>query len=198
MDRLLEIDGNILLWIQDNLRNPVFDVVFTAITRLGEKGLIWIAFTLFLLLFKKYKWAGVASGISMTVTFVVVNVIVKNIVDRVRPYEVLEGLRCIVDPKSDFSFPSGHTAHAFAVGVVVLIMLPRKLGLPMFIFAFVMGFSRLYVGVHYPTDVLAGAAIGTIIALVSVGLTKVIKVRLTGSELGESEEKDVTVKIEEN
>lgn len=172
------MEGNVLLWIQNNLRNDFFDVIMKTITRLGDGGMIWIIFAVLLLLFKKYRYAGVASAISLILTFLTVNLCIKNLVARVRPYEVIEGLTRIVGEQSDYSFPSGHTAHAFAVSVVLLLMLPKKLGAPALILAFLMGFSRLYVGVHYPTDVLGGAVIGTVLAVISVFIAKKIKSKL--------------------
>ncbi len=175
------MEGDILLWIQNNMRNDFLDVIMKAITRLGNGGLIWIVFALLLLMFKKYRYAGVASAISLILTLITVNFGVKNIVARVRPYEVIEGLTRIVEKQSDFSFPSGHSAHAFAVAVVIFIMLPKKFGVPALVLAFLMAFSRLYVGVHYPTDVIAGIAIGTVIALVSVFIAKKIQEKLSAN-----------------
>ncbi len=168
MEALLEWDANALLWIQENLRNDVLTAVMKCITRLGDNGTIWIALAVLLMVLPKNRKAGVASAISLLLTLLVVNVGIKNIVARVRPYEAIEGLTRLVPPESSFSFPSGHAAHAFAVGVVVLIMLPKKAGIPLFSLSVLVSLSRMYVGVHYPTDVVCGAIIGTAMALISV------------------------------
>jgi len=194
------MDGNILLWIQDNLRNNVLDVIMKTITRLGDGGLIWIVIAIILLLFKKYRYAGLASAISLILTLLTVNICIKNVVARIRPYEVIEGLTRIVSEQSDYSFPSGHTAHSFAVGIVVFIMLPKCFGIPTLCLSVLMGLSRLYVGVHYPTDVLGGAIIGTIMALISVFIVGKIRNKFSGKEndiseseaLNGDEEKDIS------
>lgn len=168
MDIILQWDANVLLWIQENMRTEWMTVIMKAITRLGDGGCLWIVLAVMLLVIGKTRKVGFASAVALIITFVTVNLGIKNFVARTRPYEVIEGLTRLVGEQSDFSFPSGHSAHAFAVGVVILIMMPRKIGVPIFVISVLMAYSRLYVGVHYPTDVIAGALIGTIIAFVSV------------------------------
>lgn len=172
MDILVETDGNILLWIQNNLRNDFLDPIMKFITKLGDFGLIWIALGIFMLFFASTRRVGLTVALSMISDIVLLNLILKNLFERVRPYEAIEGLTRIIPAESSFSFPSGHAGHAFATSVVMLIMLPKKYGIPAFIFACIMAFSRLYVGVHYPTDVLAGCMVGTITALLSVKIMK--------------------------
>lgn len=94
------------------------------------------------------------------------NVILKNIVARTRPYDVIPGLVSLVGAQKDYTFPSGHTGSSFASAVVLCRMLPKRYGIPAVVLACLIGLSRLYVGVHYPTDVIAGAMIGTGIAFV--------------------------------
>ena len=84
----------------------------------------------------------------------------KNLVGRIRPYEVITGLQLLVAKPIDASFPSGHTSSAFSVAWVLLRKMHCRYGVPMVVFAAVIGFSRLYVGVHYPTDVLIGMISG--------------------------------------
>ena len=100
------------------------------------------------------------------------NMILKPLVDRTRPYEVVQGLTLLIEKQKDASFPSGHTASSFAAAVVMFHMLPKRYGIPALLLAFLIGLSRLYVGVHYPTDVLCGLLSGTVLALLSVWIVK--------------------------
>ncbi len=168
MDWLTNIDGDILLWIQDNLRNGILSPVMKGITHLGDAGIIWIALTILLLCFKKTRKVGIMSAMALVGSLIINNLILKNLISRTRPYEVIDGLNRIIEKQSDFSFPSGHTGSSFAAGVVMFKKLPKKYGIPALILAFLIAFSRLYVGVHFPTDVLAGAVTGTISAILAM------------------------------
>lgn len=162
------MEAQILLWIQDNLRQPWLDPVVKGITYLGEAGWLWILISVILLATKQYRKTGIACGTSLILDLLSVNLVVKNIFCRVRPYDAIEGLSRIVGKQSDFSFPSGHTAASFAVAVVLLLRAPKKISIPATVVAVLISLSRLYVGVHYPTDVLGGAVIGTACAFLAV------------------------------
>ena len=90
----------------------------------------------------------------LILTFIIDNIILKNLVGRIRPYEVVRGVHYLIERQNDFSFPSGHTGSSFAVAVIYFLKLPRKYGILALMLAVHIGFSRLYLGVHYPTDVL--------------------------------------------
>lgn len=158
-------DQNLLLWIQDTLQTPVLTSFFTFLTRLGDAGMIWILMSVCLLLSKRTRTIGIMALCSLGFTYIIDNVILKNLIGRIRPYEVIQGLQCLIERQNDFSFPSGHTGSSFAVAVVLLLKLPKKYGIPALLLAALIGFSRLYLGVHYPTDVLCGALVGTMIAV---------------------------------
>lgn len=157
---LIDWEGPVLLWIQEHMRNDFLTPVLTFLTHLGDHGYFWIALTILFLLLKKTRKVGGLMTCSLLLNTLVNNVLLKNLVARTRPYEVVDGLHRIIEAQSDYSFPSGHTGSAFAVAVVVFLMCPRKIGVPVLVFAFVIAFSRLYVGVHFPTDVLCGILIG--------------------------------------
>lgn len=173
---MLEFDGQILLFIQEHIRNSFCDPIFTSITHLGDAGIFWIILTVVLLCFKKTRRAGVYSACALLGSLVVNNLILKNLVNRTRPYEVVEGLRCIVGLATDASFPSGHTGASFASAVAMCRQLPKPWAVFFLILAGCIAFSRLYVGIHYPTDVLGGLVtgigIGVLVNIVGMRLCK--------------------------
>lgn len=165
MDLLLELDGNILLWIQNNVRHELITPVMTIVTSLGNAGIFWIALILLLLIYKKTRKTGVLALISLLITFIITNLWLKVSVARIRPYEVLEGLNILIPKQVDYSFPSGHAANGMACAVIFFRRFPGKYGVPLLVLQIIICLSRLYVGVHYPSDVLVGMFIGTIVAI---------------------------------
>ena len=151
-----------LLFLQESVRNPVLDRVMQFVTSLGDAGFLAILVCIVLLCIKKYWRAGAAAALSLSLDFLVVNLILKNLVARIRPYDVLEELLLITKRPSDLSFPSGHAGACFAVASVLFLCLPRRLGIPALVTAGLISFSRLYVGAHYPTDVLGGMLVGCV------------------------------------
>lgn len=173
---LIHMESDILLWIQ-SMRQEWFNPVVIFITRLGDGGFIWIVTSLALLVPKKTRKVGVVALSSLALSVLIDNVILKNLIARTRPYEIISGLDSLIGVQRDYSFPSGHTGSSFAAAVVLYKMLPKKAGIPALILAVLIGLSRLYVGVHYPSDILCGALIGTCIALLvsMIGKTFLIK-----------------------
>ena len=160
LESLIRMDGNFLIFIQENIRNPVLDPVMKVITTLGNGGIIWILLTILLLAFKRTRRIGLMSACALICSLLINNILLKNLAARVRPYNAIEGLIPLVNKPTEFSFPSGHAGSSFASGGVLYRRLPRKYGIPILILAILISFSRLYVGVHYPTDVLAGVLTG--------------------------------------
>ena len=156
----LPFDSSILLWIQNNLRSGFLTPIMVCITHLGDKGILWILLSLVLLFMYRTRRLGVVCAASMVLGLIVTNIILKNWVARVRPYEVIEGLECIVRKAHDWSFPSGHATNSLACAWVLFRRTEKKYGVPALVLAILISLSRLYVGIHYPTDVLAGIAIG--------------------------------------
>lgn len=172
LDALVQLDGQILLWIQDYLRFDFLTPFWKVITSLGDKGIIWILLTLILLCFKKTRKVGVLCAFSLVGSLLIDNIILKNLVARTRPYEVIDGLQLLVQKADDYSFPSGHAGSSFAAAVVMYKKLPKKFGISALILAFLIAFSRLYAGIHYPTDVLCAMIIGTAIAFFVCAVAK--------------------------
>lgn len=160
LETLLNIDGGILLFLQEAVRNPVFNPIMTAITSLGNAGIFWILLTIALLIPERTRRIGQMSACALLASLLFNNILLKNMVARVRPYNAMEALIPIIKKPSEFSFPSGHAGSSFASAGVLYRKLPKKYGIWAIILAALISFSRLYVGVHYPSDVLAGAVVG--------------------------------------
>ena len=175
MEFLINLDGNILLWIQEYIRQDWMEGFWKGITMLGDSGWFWIALSLLLMVPRRTRWIGITSLAAIVIGALITNVTLKNLVARTRPYEVVEGLALLIEKQSDYSFPSGHTCASFAAAGVYWRMLPKKFGIPLVILAAMIAFSRLYVGVHYPTDVLAGLLIGLFAAWAARHMQKYVR-----------------------
>ena len=177
----MDWEAAFLLYIQENIRSDILTPLLTTLTHTGDKGIIWIAMCVLMVIIPKSRKFGIIAGASLALEAIIVNIFIKNAVARTRPYDAIEGLVSLVEKQVDYSFPSGHTGAAFAVaGAFLMIAIA---GLPVvvksgiisrtksslaykiftavtIVFSFIIAFSRLYVGVHYPTDVLGGFIIG--------------------------------------
>lgn len=185
-DSFLPLDLSVFEWVQ-GIRNPILTVLMKVITTLGDEGILFIAIALVLLVTKKYRKIGFAMLVSLGVMLICNNFVLKEIFARERPFNLFETFPekyaewggeaakyiypDMVKAPHSYSFPSGHTSSAFAAGIAILCY-NRKAGIPATIFAFIMGFTRIYVGVHYTTDVIAAAIVGIIYALLGVLITK--------------------------
>ena len=157
-----------------HLRSPVMDKIMWFFSFLGDGGWFWIVTAIVLLVLVKTRKIGLDAALSLLITFIITSLIVKNIVERTRPYEAYDFLESLIGKQKDSSFPSGHAANGFAVAVSIFIN-NKKLGIPFVCIAAIITFSRLYNVVHYPTDVMAGLAFGlTIPILVHVMVKKLI------------------------
>ncbi|MCI2105648.1 MAG: phosphatase PAP2 family protein [Intestinimonas sp.] len=154
-------DHTVLLMIQNHLHTPFLDLFFTFYTQLGNLGFLWIAVSLLLLFHAKTRRAGLLALFSMAVGLIGANLILKHLFSRPRPWLVVDGLTPLIAPPDPNSFPSGHTCAAFAAaGAWWKTFSNWKIKSFFVALAILMGFSRLYVGIHFPSDVLAGALIG--------------------------------------
>lgn len=153
-------EENVLLWIQDNMRNAVLDPICKAFAYLGAHGELVIAVTLLLMIIPKTRRTGCVCAVSLAATHIAINILIKPLVERPRPYDAIEGLTSLVGPMSDSSFPSGHTGTTFGCLFVIVLMMPKRYAIPALCFSLFMAYSRMHLGVHYPTDVLAGALLG--------------------------------------
>ena len=161
----MDLDFGILNSIQ-TLQNPAFDVVMPAVSFLGSAGWIWIVLCLGLLIYPKTRRTGVIVAIALIIDLIVVNLGIKPFVARLRPYEINTAYQLIVPPESDYSFPSGHAAASFSAASA-LFFARSKWWIPSAILAVIISFSRLYLYVHFPSDVLVGALLGILFGFVA-------------------------------
>ena len=166
------LDGEILLQIQQHLRTDMLTPLMKFVTFLGNGGWFWILCAVVLLAIPKTRKTGYAAVLSLIFGVIVTNLLLKNIVARPRPFAEIEALIPLIAKPTDFSFPSGHTTASFAVALVMLRMLPKKIGIPAVVLAALVAFSRLYLGVHYPTDVLAGFVVALMGSTVAVWIVR--------------------------
>ena len=154
------------LYALQDIHNPALDKVMVFVSVLGNAGIFWIAVGLLLLITKRYRRGGAQMLVAMAVTFVIGNLILKNLVARERPCWIDREVQLLMASPSDYSFPSGHSMNGFA-GSVSLLCIDKRIGIPAVILAAVIAFSRLYLFMHFPTDVFAGIVIGLVIALIT-------------------------------
>lgn len=163
LNSLLQMDGQLLAAIQ-GLRMSWLDPIVSLYTKLGDAGILWIVLSLLMLFWKPTRRAGALALCAMILGLVVTNLTIKPLVERARPW-LDWPIVPLVTEKDPNSFPSGHTCAAFAAGMSWVRALPWRWGrIAAVVLAVCMGLSRLYVGVHYPTDVLVGAVIGALCA----------------------------------
>lgn len=143
--------------IRDNISNPVFDTI----AKFFNYAIIPIIISamILMIIFKKTRRTGIALLISGVCVFIIGNLILKPAIARIRPYDVNTAVHLIVNAQHDFSFPSAHTYFAFTAATVIF-MRYKKIGICCYILAVLMALSRMYLYVHYPTDVIAGAIFG--------------------------------------
>ena len=169
-------DLPILDWIADNLYCKALDVLMPLITMLGDAGIFWIAIAAVLLIFPKTRKIGLSMGAALLIGLVVCNLTLKPLMARIRPYDYQlehfgKQIALLVATPHDYSFPSGHTLASFEAAIALTIY-NRKWGIPAIVLAAVIAFSRLYLYVHYPTDVLFSMVISVGIAFLACWLVK--------------------------
>ncbi|MHC6179221.1 phosphatase PAP2 family protein [Clostridium sp. JNZ X4-2] len=156
-----QFDNSILQFIQNNMYGPFMDKFMIFITRLGNLGTIWVIIAVILIITKKYRNAGIATLCAVILGAVLGEGIIKHLVQRPRPFAEYGAANLLISRPLSSSFPSGHTTAAFAAAGV-LSRYFKRYAAGFFILAFLIAFSRLYLYVHYPTDVLAGMILGII------------------------------------
>ncbi len=219
MDSFTQFDGNLLIGIQHALNADWLTPIMKLITYMGEAGIFWIILCLVLIIFRKTRRLGIICSLSLLFTFIICNLILKPTVDRVRPWVTFQMVNAMLPPPGDASFPSGHSANSMGPAwALFLATMPVKtgagrsydgvrclgwkgegasprmmhrIGIAAVVLAILIGISRLYLGMHYPSDVVCGLLIGMIVATVVYGVILKIEDKrgLIGSRMSEDPEK---------
>lgn len=156
------------------IHTPLLDKILAFITSLGNAGIIWIVLAVVLLILPKTRKTGIIVAAALLADLVLCNLILKNLVARVRPYDVNTAIAILIKKPLDFSFPSGHTAASFAAMTALFLAKMKKAWIAALVLAVLIALSRLYFYVHYPTDVLGGAVVGILSGI--IGYTIVEKI----------------------
>ncbi len=162
---MTELDFLILDFIKENMANPFLDFLMPKITALGDGGAIWIAATIILLSIPKYRKGGIAMTVGLLMCLLIGNITLKPLIARTRPFELIENIELLIAAPADYSFPSGHTLSSFTAASI-LTMINKKFGYFAIPLAVMIAFSRLYLYVHFPSDVLASIVLSSVISLV--------------------------------
>ena len=165
IDAIQSFDIMILDWIQQTFRSGFSDGVWKFITLFGEAGIFWLVLAAIFLLFRRTRKGGLAMLVAVSAGFLISNIILKNAVARIRPYDVSTMVTLAVKRLTDYSFPSGHTTASMSAGLA-LFYVDRKIGLPALILGILISISRLHLYVHYPSDVLAAVCVALITSLI--------------------------------
>ena len=185
---LTAIDFSILDFIQTHMRSPLLNTIMPYITYLGESGILWIILTIALLCAKKYQRDGFAVAAALILCLIFCNFLLKNIVARTRPFDIITTVGLLIKPPTDFSFPSGHTSAAFAAATALLLCKNKLPGIPALVLAVLIAFSRLYLYVHFPSDVLGGIVLGVAVAFAGYAIVDLIYKKIGKRKRGDGYE----------
>ncbi len=175
-DKIMNIDFAILDFIHNNLSSGFMDFILPKITFMGNKGLIWIIAAFLLIITKKYRKNGILLLIALLLGRIIGNQLLKNLIGRQRPCWINTDIHMLISVPRDYSFPSCHTLSSSAAATV-LMETDKKIGIPALIIAIIMAFSRLYLYVHFPSDIIGGAVLGIAIGITVKQLSEMIILR---------------------
>ena len=160
IEKIYEIDHSVLLYIQEHMRTDYLTPLMKTSSLLVNIGIIWILLGIILICIKRTRMIGIMTLTSLAFCICINNIFVKHLVARARPFDTYRDLVPLIKKPTDYSFASGHTTASFAASGILARFLQRPLAALIVFFSVIVAFSRLYLGVHYPTDVLCGMAIG--------------------------------------
>lgn len=149
-----------LLDIIQQMRCPFLDFLMPIVSWLGNNGFIWIVLTIVMLIIPKTRKTGLTLAIALILNGIICNLIIKPLVGRTRPFDIMQEIELLIKAPLDYSFPSGHTSASFSVAFALIFLKEKVLAIISVVFSILMAFSRLYLYVHYPTDILGGVVAG--------------------------------------
>ncbi len=160
IEKIYEIDHAALLYIQENLRADFLTPIMKTASLFVNIGILWIVLGLILIIRKKTRMIGIMTLTSLALCIAVNNIFIKHLFARARPFDTYKDLIPLIKKPRDYSFASGHTTASFASAGILVRFLQKPYAAAVVVFSVLVAFSRLYLGVHYPTDVLCGILIG--------------------------------------
>ncbi len=163
LESILQWDFSVLDFIQEHFRCGFMDTAMKIISSLGG-WILWAVIAVVFLLIKKYRKSGINLILCVGLCVIITELIIKLLIMRERPYITAEYALIVSEPAGT-SFPSSHTAISFAAAMS-LMLTDKRFGIPAVVFSVLVGFSRLYLYVHFPTDVIAGAIFGTVFGII--------------------------------
>lgn len=161
------LDQTILFFIQTNFHTPILNKIMVLFTTAGDNGFIWISISFLLLINKKTRYIGIVALAALFLSTIAGEGILKHIIQRPRPYTDFPSIHLLVGKSTTYSFPSGHTTSSFAVSYILSKYL-KKFSPLIWVVAITIAFSRLYLFMHYPSDVVAGIVLGLICGKVTL------------------------------
>ncbi|MDR1509287.1 MAG: phosphatase PAP2 family protein [Synergistaceae bacterium] len=162
LQSLKKMDSSLLDWVQASVKTEPMDKVMLFFTKLGDRGAIWIIYAVICACSEKLRQVGVNLTMCVSTCALLGNFAIKPLFRRIRPCNVDNSRMLLLSRPEDSSFPSCHTMTSFAAASVTVWQAGGLLGVTSFVFASMISFSRVYLYVHYPSDVLAGIALGLV------------------------------------
>lgn len=190
-ESITALDLSILDFIHNTLSNPVMDIIMTCLTYSIEFGAMAILVFIIMMCIKNMRKTGFAvMGATLSV-MLFGELIIKHLVARPRPFVINGAIELIIKAPSGFSFPSSHTATCFAMATAIYLF-HKRLGIIAYIYAALVAFSRMYLYVHYPSDIIGGIALGIGCGIGAVALVKLIYRKIDKHKELKAEQKEQT------
>ena len=161
-DAIQQFDFAVLDLIQQHIRCDFLDAVIPVLTHLGIA--VWIVLAIVFIITRRYRLCGISMGAGMLTGLLVGNLILKNLLQRERPCWINDTVQMLIAIPDDYSFPSGHTLASF-ISAIVIFRHDKRIGIPALVLASLMAFTRLYLYVHFPTDIIFGIALAAAVAI---------------------------------